>query len=56
VAVEESPASTMLLKSGDTIEDLIKALNAIKATPRDIIAILQAIKEAGGLHGNLEIL
>ena len=56
VSVKEDRASTMLLKSGNTIEDLIKALNAIKATPRDIIAILQAIKEAGGLQGELEIL
>jgi flagellar P-ring protein precursor FlgI len=56
VSVEENRASTLLLKSGDTIEDLIKALNAVKATPRDIIAILQAVKEAGALHGELEIL
>lgn len=55
VAVEEPKASVMLLK-GNTIDDLVKALNAIKATPRDIIAILQALKEAGSLQGELEIL
>lgn len=56
VKVTEDKASTILINSGDTIEDLIKALNTIKATPRDIIAILQAIKEAGGLQAELEVL
>jgi flagellar P-ring protein precursor FlgI len=39
-----------------TVQDLVSALNAIGATPRDLISILQAIKEAGALHGDLEIL
>jgi flagellar P-ring protein precursor FlgI len=39
-----------------TVQDLVAALNAIGATPRDLIAILQAIKEAGALHGQLEII
>jgi flagellar P-ring protein precursor FlgI len=39
-----------------TVQDLVAALNAIGATPRDLISILQAIKEAGALHGDLEIL
>lgn len=56
VKVTEDRASTMMIKSGDTVEDLIKGLNAIKATPRDIVAILQAIKEAGALNAELEVL
>ena len=56
VTASEQTANTLVLKTGNTLEDLVKALNAIKATPRDIIAILQAIKEAGGLSGELEIL
>ncbi len=39
-----------------TVQDLVTALNAVGATTRDLIAILQAIKEAGALHGDLEIL
>jgi len=39
-----------------TVQDLVAALNAIGATPRDLISILQAIKEAGALHGDLEIM
>ncbi len=55
VTTEEARAATVML-NGSTLDDLIKALNTIKATPRDIIAILQAIKEAGGIQGELEIL
>ncbi len=39
-----------------TVQDLVNALNVIGATPRDLISILQAIKEAGALHGDLEIM
>lgn len=39
-----------------SVQDLVSALNAVGASPRDLIAILQAIKEAGALHGELEIL
>ncbi len=39
-----------------TVQDLVAALNAVGASPRDLISILQAIKEAGALHGDLEIL
>ena len=39
-----------------SVQDLVSALNAVGASPRDLIAILQAIKEAGALHGELEIM
>jgi len=41
---------------GSTIDELVKTLNAIKVTPKDIVAILQAIKQAGALQAELEIL
>ncbi|MBF0328270.1 MAG: flagellar basal body P-ring protein FlgI, partial [Nitrospirae bacterium] len=47
VAVEEKKASLMEVK-GATIGELVKALNALGVTPRDMVAILQAIKAAGG--------
>lgn len=56
IAVEEEPHNLMLLKGSSSVEDLIAALNAIGATPRDIIAILQAIKAAGALYGELVIM
>ncbi len=56
IVVEEEPHNLMLLKGSSSVEDLIAALNAIGATPRDIIAILQAIKAAGALYGELVIM
>ncbi len=53
--IEEEEAPLMLLGAA-TIGDLVNVLNAIGAAPRDIIAILQAIKEAGALYGQLEII
>lgn len=38
------------------VQDLVDALNAVGATPRDIIAILQAVKAAGALFGDLIII
>lgn len=56
IEVEESPASLMVLPSSTNVGDVVKALNAAGATPRDIIAILQAMKTAGALHAELEII
>ena len=54
-ATEESN-KLMVLNAGSTLEDLVRGLNELKVTPRDIIAILQALKEAGALHAELEII
>ncbi|MBU1567406.1 MAG: flagellar basal body P-ring protein FlgI [Proteobacteria bacterium] len=44
------------MKKGVSIGEIANALNAIGATPRDLIAIFQAIKASGSLHGELVIL
>ncbi len=46
----------MPLNEGTTIAELIRALNAIGASPRDIVAILQALRAAGALQADLEII
>ena len=46
----------MLLKGGASLADVVKALNAIGATPQDLLAILQAMKVAGSLRADLEII
>ena len=51
---EEVPISLNLGKN-TTIAQLVTALNKVKATPRDIITIIQAIKRAGALHAQLII-
>lgn len=46
----------VVLPEGATLMDVVEAVNAVGATPRDLISILQAVKEAGALHAELSIL
>jgi flagellar P-ring protein precursor FlgI len=46
----------MLLKGGVSLSDVVKALNSIGATPQDLLVILQAMKAAGALRAELEII
>jgi flagellar P-ring protein precursor FlgI len=55
VKVEEKKGSLMAVR-GATIGELIKALNALGVTPRDLVAILQAIKAAGSLKAELVLM
>lgn len=54
--VREESGAMAQLASAASIEELVGALNSLGVTPRDMIAIFQAIKEAGALHGTLEII
>jgi flagellar P-ring protein precursor FlgI len=45
-----------MLKEGATVEELVRALMAIGATPRDIIAILQNLRAVGALEAELEVI
>jgi len=56
VEAREEQARLMKLQPGATLDELVRALNELKVTPRDIVAILQALKEAGALHAELEII
>lgn len=56
VSVDEPQARLMVLQSGVTVDEVVRALNSVGVTPRDLIAILQAIKEAGALQADLEII
>lgn len=55
VAVEERQASLVEV-SGVTLGEVVKALNALGVTPRDLISILQALKAAGALRAEIEII
>jgi flagellar P-ring protein precursor FlgI len=55
VKATEKKASLVELKSGATLADLVRALNALRVTPRDLVAIIQAIKNAGALYAELEL-
>ncbi len=53
---EEKPARRVELQEGATVEQLVSGLQAIGATARDVISVLQAIKAAGGLEAELEVI
>jgi len=56
VRTEETPARRIELGEGAKVEQLVNGLQAIGATARDVIAILQAIKAAGALEADLEVI
>ncbi len=56
VAVKQEKARTIMLRQGATVEELVRALMAIGATPRDIIAILQNLRAVGALEAELEVI
>jgi len=53
ITVEEDGASFIAMPATTTVRELVRVVNAIGASPRDVIAILEAINEAGALHGQL---
>ncbi|NTU41609.1 MAG: flagellar basal body P-ring protein FlgI, partial [Nitrospirales bacterium] len=55
VAVKEQKASLMEV-AGVTLGEVVKGLNALGVTPRDLISILQALKAGGALRAELEII
>lgn len=56
VQVEEKQSPLVMLKDGASVDDLVKALNSLGATPRDLVAIFQSIKAAGALTAELEFI
>lgn len=58
MAISEDEGQLVLLDmdKGVSIGEIANALNAIGATPRDLIAIFQAIKASGSMHGELVVL
>jgi flagellar P-ring protein precursor FlgI len=56
VDVTEHGGGMQVLEQSVTVADLARALNALGVTPRDLIAIFQAIKEANALHAELIIM
>ena len=56
VAVDEEHRPMFLLEPGPKLADIVKAVNAIGASPADLVAILEALKEAGALKAELIVL
>jgi flagellar P-ring protein precursor FlgI len=56
VQAQDRPVNRIELKEGATVEDLVQELQRTGAGARDVISILQAMKEAGALEADLEVL
>lgn len=56
VQIQEERANLILLDESASIGEVVRGLNAIGVTPRDLIAILQAIKASGALQARIELI
>ncbi|WP_141056526.1 flagellar basal body P-ring protein FlgI [Tepidiphilus succinatimandens] len=56
VQIEQPVAVIQDVKGGANLSDVVKALNALGATPMDLISILQALKSSGALRADLEVI
>lgn len=56
VDIQQEQRQLVELKAGANLAEVVKALNAVGANPQDLIAILQAMKMAGALRAELEII
>jgi len=56
ISISEENDKLTLLREGATIGGVVRGLNEIGVSPRDMVSILQAIKAAGALQGELEII
>jgi flagellar P-ring protein FlgI len=56
VNAQDKPVNRIELKQGATVDDLVRSLQTIGASARDVISILQAMKSAGALEAEIEVL
>jgi flagellar P-ring protein FlgI len=56
IALDEQPARVALFKPGASLSSLVDALNKLGVTPSDLVAILEALKQAGALRAEMEII
>jgi flagellar P-ring protein precursor FlgI len=56
ISIRQQGGALVNMAAGTRLADLVKALNALGATPMDLLAILQAMKSAGALHAEIEVI
>jgi flagellar P-ring protein precursor FlgI len=56
IKINQEPGAIIQVPSSPQLADVVRALNALGATPGDLLAILQAIKAAGALNAELEVI
>ncbi len=56
ITIKQEPGSLIQLPAGTKLADVVRALNSLGATPQDLLAILQAMKTAGALNAEIEVI
>ena len=56
ITINQEPGNIIQMPPSTQLADVVRALNALGATPQDLLAILQAIKAAGALNAELEVI
>ncbi|WP_230976686.1 flagellar basal body P-ring protein FlgI [Pseudothauera rhizosphaerae] len=56
INIEQEPGQMVDVQAGTNLADVVKALNALGAKPMDLVSILQAMKAAGALRAELEVI
>jgi flagellar P-ring protein precursor FlgI len=56
ITIKQEPGTLIQLPAGTKLADVVKALNSLGATPQDLLAILQAMKTAGALNAEIEVI
>jgi flagellar P-ring protein precursor FlgI len=56
VGIEQEEASMFLFESGTSLDEIVQAVNRVGAAPGDLVAILEALKQAGALRAELVII
>ena len=56
IRINQEPGALIQLPAGTKLTDVVKALNTLGANPQDLLAILQAMKAAGALQAELEVI
>jgi len=56
--IDVRPEKSRMFKfnPGTTLDELVSTVNAVGAAPGDLMAILEALKEAGAIHGELVVI
>jgi flagellar P-ring protein precursor FlgI len=56
ITISQQPGALIQMPAGTQLADVVKALNTLGATPQDLLAILQAMKSAGALNAEIEVI
>jgi len=56
IEIKQPGGALMQLKAGVSLAEVIQAINALGANPQDLVSILQAMKAAGALRADLEVI